>query len=318
MRLAREVAEALDHAHQRGIIHRDIKPANILLSGGHALVADFGIARAVGSGEALTQTGLSVGTPQYMAPEQAMGETTVDARADVYAVGGVLYEMLAGQPPYTGATPQAVLAKSLTEPPQPLDTTRAGLSGAVTAAVSKAMARDVNARYQSAALLAAGLDDAFEASRSGSRPVVTPAGPGTGRVVGLFSVVGVTVLAVAYALMRQVGLPVWMFGLAVALMLAGLPIIVATARRRKPAERGSPGGRVRALAHLAERGGGRRHGLRRLGRARRRAGHARAEGRRRQRGRRHRAAGRAPLRESRRRRRTPTSPTASPTRCAAS
>jgi serine/threonine-protein kinase len=238
LRLAREVAEALEYAHQRGIIHRDIKPANILLSGGHALVADFGIARAVGSGEALTQTGLSVGTPQYMAPEQALGESVVDARADVYAVGGVLYEMLAGQPPYTGATPQAVLAKSLTGPPKPLNATRPELSGMVTGVVEKAMARDINARYQTAADLGAGLENAFEATRSGARPVVTAA-PNTARVLTLFSVIGVTVLAVTYALMRRVGLPTWMFGLAVLLMLIGLPIILATARME--ARRGAGG-----------------------------------------------------------------------------
>jgi serine/threonine-protein kinase len=239
LRLARETAEALEYAHQRGIVHRDIKPANILLSGGHALVADFGIARALGSGEALTQTGLSIGTPQYMPPEQALGETTVDARADVYAVGGVLYEMLSGQPPYTGATPQAVLAKSLTGPPMPLETTRANLPGAVTGTVAKAMARDVNARYQSAAELATGLDVALEATRSGARLALAPAAPDTARVIGLFSVIGVTVLAVAFALMRRVGLPIWMFGLAVLLMLIGLPIILATARAE--ARRGAGG-----------------------------------------------------------------------------
>jgi len=245
LRLARETAEALEYAHQRGIVHRDIKPANILLSGGHALVADFGIARALGSGDALTQTGLSIGTPQYMAPEQAMGEATVDARADVYAVGGVLYEMLAGRPPYTGATPQAVLAKSLTEAPKPLDASRAGLPGAVTGAVARAMARDVNARYQSAAELAVGLDAALEATRSGARPTVAAPAPDTARVIGLFSVIGVTVLAVAFALMRRVGLPIWMFGLAVLLMLIGLPIILATARIEA---RRSAGGGGKGLA----------------------------------------------------------------------
>jgi serine/threonine protein kinase len=126
-RLAREMAEALAYAHERGVVHRDIKPANILLSGGHALVADFGIARAVGAeGQALTQTGLAVGTPQYMSPEQATGENDVDGRTDVYAVGSVLYEMLAGEPPFTGPTAQAVLARSLTEALRPLTATRPG------------------------------------------------------------------------------------------------------------------------------------------------------------------------------------------------
>ncbi|HET7372242.1 MAG TPA: serine/threonine-protein kinase [Gemmatimonadaceae bacterium] len=120
-RLTREtqlpVADALEYAHRRGVVHRDIKPENVLLHDGHALVADFGIALAVqeAGGQRLTQTGLSLGAPQYMAPEQATGEKTVDARADIYALGAVTYEMLAGTPPFTAPTMQAVVAKLLTE-----------------------------------------------------------------------------------------------------------------------------------------------------------------------------------------------------------
>ena len=153
LQLAREVADALGYAHRRGIIHRDIKPANVMLSEGHALVADFGIARATDGGQALTQTGLSVGTPQYMSPEQATGERDIDARADVYAIGAVLYEMLAGQPPYSGSTPQAVLAKSLTQDMAPLATVRAGMPAAVVAVVAKATARNPSDRYASGAEL---------------------------------------------------------------------------------------------------------------------------------------------------------------------
>jgi serine/threonine-protein kinase len=112
LRIARQVADALGHAHGQGIVHRDIKPENILLSGGHARVADFGIARAVtaAGGASLTETGLAVGTPAYMSPEQGSGEE-VDARTDVYSLGCVVYEMLAGEPPYTGATAGAILAR---------------------------------------------------------------------------------------------------------------------------------------------------------------------------------------------------------------
>src|SRR6185312_10093132 len=116
VRIAREVADALSYAHGHGVIHRDIKPENILLQDGHALVADFGIALAVQSagGQRMTQTGLSLGTPQYMSPEQAMGEKTVDHRTDIYALGAVTYEMLSGEPPFSGPTVQSIVAKVLT------------------------------------------------------------------------------------------------------------------------------------------------------------------------------------------------------------
>ncbi len=112
LHIASEVADALAYAHERGIIHRDVKPENILLSGGHALVADFGIARAVGQteGDKLTGTGLALGTPAYMSPEQAAGSGALDGRSDQYSLGCVLYEMLAGEQPFTGPTPQAVIA----------------------------------------------------------------------------------------------------------------------------------------------------------------------------------------------------------------
>ena len=119
LRIARDVAEALDHAHAHGVIHRDIKPENILLSPGHALVADFGIAAALQSptdDTRLTETGVVLGTPHYMSPEQAAGERALDRRTDVYSLGCVLYEMLAGEPPFTGPTQQAILAKRLSAP----------------------------------------------------------------------------------------------------------------------------------------------------------------------------------------------------------
>jgi serine/threonine-protein kinase len=117
--ITRQIASALDYAHAQGVVHRDIKPENILLHEGEAVLADFGIALAMAEagGTRLTQTGLSLGTPQYMSPEQATGERTVDARSDIYSLGAVLYEMLAGEPPMTGATKQAIIAKLLAERP---------------------------------------------------------------------------------------------------------------------------------------------------------------------------------------------------------
>jgi eukaryotic-like serine/threonine-protein kinase len=123
VRIATEVAAALDYAHRHGVIHRDIKPENVLLHDGSALVADFGIALAVshaGGGSRMTETGMSLGTPHYMSPEQAMGEREITARSDVYALGCVTYEMLSGDPPFTGSTAQAIIAKVRTEKPASL------------------------------------------------------------------------------------------------------------------------------------------------------------------------------------------------------
>jgi len=123
VRIAGEVADALDYAHRHGVIHRDIKPENILLHDGRALVADFGIALAAArsdGGSRMTETGMSLGTPHYMSPEQAMGEREITARSDVYALGAMLYEMLTGDPPFTGSTAQAVVARVVTESPRPL------------------------------------------------------------------------------------------------------------------------------------------------------------------------------------------------------
>jgi len=243
LRLAREVAEALAYAHRRGIIHRDIKPANIMLGEGHALVADFGIARALENDAGLTGTGLAVGTPQYMSPEQASGAKDVDARADVYAVGGVLYEMLAGEPPYAGPTPQAILARALTEEPRRLTTVRAGLPAVVETTVRRAMARSPEDRYQSASDLAAALVETSDGVRSGGVAPVA-AGPAPARVMGLFGVAAAGVLAIIWAVMRQVGLPPWVFVLAVGLLALGVPILLLT---RSVEARRSAGREVRGV-----------------------------------------------------------------------
>jgi serine/threonine-protein kinase len=178
IRIAREVADALAYAHGRGVIHRDIKPENILLQGGHALVADFGIALAVQSagGQRMTQTGLSLGTPQYMSPEQAMGERAIDARTDVYALGAVTYEMLTGDPPFAGSTVQAIVAKVLTDRPAPIRTTRDTVAEHVEAAVMTALAKLPADRFESAKAFADALQDVRGTHATGATaPRVSPA-----------------------------------------------------------------------------------------------------------------------------------------------
>jgi len=177
LRLAREVAEALAYAHRQGFVHRDIKPANILLSDGHALVADFGIARATSGDErALTQTGLAIGTPQYMSPEQASGDPNVDGRTDIYALGCVLYEMLAGEPPFTGPTAQAIITRSITEMPRALTSTRQSLAPAVNSTVMRALAKAPADRYANATAMVTALVAAEDQTRTGSGAMVAQSG----------------------------------------------------------------------------------------------------------------------------------------------
>jgi serine/threonine-protein kinase len=152
LRIACEVADALGYAHGQHIVHRDIRPENILLSGGHALVADFGIARVleVSGGEAISTAGLVLGHPAYMSPEQARGATHLDGRSDIYSLGCVLYEMLAGLPPFTGPTRAAVLARAMAEAMPPLRTVCPSVPTAVERAVVKALAKRPEDRFASA------------------------------------------------------------------------------------------------------------------------------------------------------------------------
>jgi serine/threonine-protein kinase len=177
VRIAREVADALQYAHEHGVIHRDIKPENILLQGGHALVADFGIALAVeqAGGQRMTQTGLSLGTPTYMSPEQAAGERQIDGRTDIYSLGAITYEMLAGEPPHTGPTAQAVIAKLMTEEPRPLTVLRRAVPPHIDAAVRCALEKLPADRFATARAFA----DALQERPAGST-YATPAGPASG------------------------------------------------------------------------------------------------------------------------------------------
>jgi eukaryotic-like serine/threonine-protein kinase len=160
-RLFREVADALSYAHRQGLMHRDIKPDNILLSHGHAMVTDFGIAKAVSEavgGTALTQTGLALGTPAYMSPEQAAADVHTDSRADLYALGVVAYEMLAGTAPFIGNSPQALIAAHMTQTPPPLSGARPSVPAELAAIVHRCLEKRAADRYQDAGELVAALD----------------------------------------------------------------------------------------------------------------------------------------------------------------
>jgi TolB-like protein/tRNA A-37 threonylcarbamoyl transferase component Bud32 len=162
LQIVRESADALQYAHDRGIVHRDIKPENILLMGGHALVADFGIARAVSQagGEKLTQTGMAIGTPHYMSPEQSLGSEHVDARSDIYSLGCVLYELLIGQPPFTGPNSMAIMARHSMEVVPSLQVVRASVPDEVEDAVMQALEKTPADRFQTMKELAERLSEA--------------------------------------------------------------------------------------------------------------------------------------------------------------
>ena len=250
LQIAREVSEALAYAHHRKIIHRDIKPANIMLADGHALVADFGIARGVGAGggATITKTGLAVGTPQYMSPEQAGGSPNVDARSDIFAVGCVLYEMIAGEPPFTGPTPQAIVIRSMTEAPRSLSSTRDGLSPAIESVVNRALAKNPSDRWQTSGEFAKALGHAADQLRlgplSGARtPMPTAAvtvPPAAGKIWGIFGLAGVLSLALVYGLVQRWGLPSWVLALAVGLLAIGAVVLVITGKMEAKRAAGDP------------------------------------------------------------------------------
>ena len=212
VRIASEVASALDYAHRHGVIHRDIKPENILLHDGRALVADFGIALAASKagGTRMTETGMSLGTPHYMSPEQAMGEREITARSDVYALGAVLYEMLSGDPPFTGSTAQAIVARVVTETPRPLLPQRHTIPPHVEAAVLTALEKLPADRFATAALFAEALANPTATrptARTGASPAAAPAGGPRSRfrdpvVLGL-AAVAVAALGVAATSLRR-------------------------------------------------------------------------------------------------------------------
>ncbi|MGE5729895.1 MAG: protein kinase domain-containing protein, partial [Gemmatimonas sp.] len=214
VRLLVEIVDGLAHAHEHGVVHRDIKPDNVMLSGRHALITDFGVARAVSeatNADTLTTMGVALGTPSYMSPEQATADPAIDHRADIYAVGIVAYELLAGRLPFSG-TPQQVLASHVTEMPDPVQKHRPGISPALSNAVMRCLAKLPADRWQTAAELLAVLEPlatpsgGLEPTSARLEPVARPASPRKGMfiaaaVVGLLAIIGG---AIAFASMRKV------------------------------------------------------------------------------------------------------------------
>jgi len=194
LRIAGEVATALSYAHSRGVVHRDIKPENILLEAGQAVVSDFGIARAItaAGGEKLTQTGMTVGTPGYMSPEQAAGERQLDGRSDIYSLACVLYEMLAGNPPFLGTSARAILARQSLDPVPRLRTVRETVPEELERAVVKALAKAPADRFATAIQFAEALVTGRPVPRASRRTLlIGVALP----LVAALTVIGAVVLA---------------------------------------------------------------------------------------------------------------------------
>src|SRR5438093_12059776 len=170
LRIARELGAGLDYAHREGFVHRDVKPENVLLADGHAVLADFGIARAIfqAGGVHVTEVGLAIGTPEYMSPEQAAGDRELDGRCDVYALACVVYEMLAGEPPFSGNSARAIVARHLSEPPTPLRARRPDAPAAVEQALARALAKDPADRFARVAEFTAALEE----TRPGAVPLL--------------------------------------------------------------------------------------------------------------------------------------------------
>lgn len=256
VKILREVVDALSYAHRNNVVHRDIKPDNVLLSDGHAVVTDFGVAKAVsvssGGRSSLTSLGVALGTPAYMAPEQAAADPHVDHRADIYAVGTLAYEMLTGQTPFTAPTPQALLAAHITQTPEPVSKRRPAVPAALNAILMHCLEKRPADRWQSAAELLAQLEMLGTPTSGGLTPTGTTPAVSSGteeairkshpvRVALLFAAATAGVLAGVYLLVHQLGLPDWVFSGAIVLMLLGLPIILLTGHfeRRRALARAS-------------------------------------------------------------------------------
>ncbi len=247
LRILHDVVDALAYSHRHGVVHRDIKPDNVMLSGKHALVTDFGVAKAVsassGDGHTnLTSLGIALGTPAYMSPEQAAADPRVDQRADIYAVGAMAYEMLCGRTPFVAPTPQGMLAAHIAERPEPPARYRNTIPPAMNDLVLRCLEKNPADRIQSADEIAARLDS-MATPTGGTTPISsTPVSTARhdaaaavrrsspARVLGLFALASAVVIAAAYGLTRVFDLPDWIWQGAAAAMAIGLPIIAYTGR----------------------------------------------------------------------------------------
>jgi hypothetical protein len=262
--ILREVARALAYAHDHGVVHRDIKPDNVLLSGGSAVVTDFGIAKALSAakiaapGATLTQMGTSIGTPQYMAPEQAAGDPATNHRADLYAFGVMAYEMLAGRPPFHGLAPHKLMAAHMGERPQPILELRPDTPPLLADLVARLLEKDPDARPQSASDVARVLEAVTSGSggAQSAMPEVLLAGRGMlPKALAFYAAAFVLVAVLAKAAIVGIGLPNWVFPGAIVVMTFGLPAILFTAYVHRATHRAltstptlTPGHRVRPLS----------------------------------------------------------------------
>src|SRR5438309_8460705 len=261
VRILRDVCDALAYAHGHGVVHRDIKPDNVLLSGKHALVTDFGVAKAVssstGSGSGtLTSIGMALGTPAYMAPEQAAGDPNADHRADLYAVGVLGYELLAGRTPFGGLSPQGMLAAQVTATPDPVTQHRDSVPPALAALIMRCLAKLPADRPQIAEELLGQLEamatptgstlSEVSAISSGTQAALRRSHPV--RVATLFALAAVGVLSLVRLLVRVLGLPDWAFAAAVGVAAAGLPVFLWTGVIERRRALAGTSGRLAAAA----------------------------------------------------------------------
>jgi hypothetical protein len=231
----RDVSKALAYAHRQGVVHRDIKPDNVLLSEGTAVVTDFGIAKAISAartatgGATLTQVGTSIGTPAYMAPEQAAGDPDVDHRADIYSLGAMAYELLSGRPVFADRTAQRMLAAHMSEAPRPIAELRPDVPAPLADLVMRCLAKDASGRPQTATEIVRTLETITSGSGMQSMPPILFGGPGMLRkALVVYAVAFVAVAILAKAAIVGIGLPDWVFPGSLIVMALGLPAILWT------------------------------------------------------------------------------------------